>query len=75
MKLTYCGPEIVPMGGIPLPEGWPSADHDEPDEALAEEKIASGNYKAADSHDEPDSGIYKTADPSEADVAAEEGIK
>lgn len=72
MKLTYCGPEIAPMGGVPLPEGWPAADHDEPDEALAKEKVASGNYKAAESHDEPGEALasnYTAADPPQADAS------
>lgn len=47
-KLIYCGPDIaVTGGGIPLPEGWPMAEHDEPDEALAAAKVESGKYRFA----------------------------
>lgn len=49
MKLTYCGPDIPAGSAIPLPEGWPAADHDEPDAAVAEAKVASGNYRSEDS--------------------------
>lgn len=41
-RLVYAGPEV--NGFVPLPEGWPAADHDEPDEALRAEKLASGMY-------------------------------
>ena len=47
MELIYCGPKPAPGTGIPLPEGWPMANHDEPDEALAEAKVTSGNYRYA----------------------------
>ena len=46
-KLIYCGPIPAPGTGIPLPEGWGMFDHDEADEALAEVKVASGNYRYA----------------------------
>lgn len=46
-KLIYCGPEVAPGGGIPLPEGWPMAAHEEPDEVLATAKVESGNYRYA----------------------------
>lgn len=47
VELVYCGPIPAPGTGIPLPEGWPMADHAEPDAALAKEKVASGLYKRA----------------------------
>ena len=46
VALRYCGPVIRPGEGVPLPQGWPAADHDEPDEALAKEKLASKMYQA-----------------------------
>ena len=47
MELRYTGPDPASVGVVPLPEGWPAETHDEPDEALAKEKIASGAYAAA----------------------------
>lgn len=44
MKLHYLGHE--PGGAIPLPEGWPAFDHEEPDIEVASAKIASGKYQA-----------------------------
>lgn len=47
MKLIYIGISPAENGGtVPLPEGWPAASHDEDNEALAAEKVASGNYRA-----------------------------
>jgi hypothetical protein len=47
MKLRYIGISPVENGGtVPLPEGWPAADHDEDNEELAAQKVASGNYEA-----------------------------
>lgn len=37
-KLYWVGPTFSPGSAIPLFEGWPAADHDEPDKALAKEK-------------------------------------
>ena len=45
MELVYIGPNPAEVGIVPCPEGWPAADHSEPDEALAAEKVASGLYK------------------------------
>lgn len=42
MKLLYNGHK---MGAVPLPEGWPAADHEEPDPSLAKAKVDSGAYK------------------------------
>lgn len=40
----------VPVDGsaLPLPEGWPAADHEEGDPAVAAAKVASGLYELAD---------------------------
>ncbi len=47
-KLTYTGPDPATIvGALPLPEGWPAADHDEPNADLAKEKVKSGNYELA----------------------------
>lgn len=43
--LRYIGPEPG-VSALPLPEGWPATDHDEPDEALRKEKLASRMYTA-----------------------------
>jgi len=40
VKLRYIGPDPAVTGQVPLPEGWPALDHDEPDEELAAEKLA-----------------------------------
>ena len=45
MELVYIGPNPAEVGIVPCPEGWPAADHSEPDEALAAEKVASGLYR------------------------------
>ena len=45
--LRYVGPKILDGHGVPLPQGWPALDHDEPDEALAKEKLASKMYAPA----------------------------
>ncbi len=43
MKLVY-----IPKAGFSCPgDGWPAADHDEPDNALAKRKVASGWYTLA----------------------------
>lgn len=43
-RLRYTGPDPAAVGVVPLPEGWPAFDHDEPDAALRAEKLASGAY-------------------------------
>lgn len=46
-KLQYTGP--APGGGLlPLPEGWPPFDHDEPDSRTAALKVQSGLYRPAE---------------------------
>lgn len=52
MKLTYIGPLPAAVGGVPLPEGWGAFDHDEDNEELAAEKVASGMYEAEKSSEE-----------------------
>lgn len=44
MRLRYIGPEVPIGAALPLPQGWDAADHDEPDEATADAKVASGLY-------------------------------
>lgn len=39
MQLRYIGPGPETVGGVPLPEGWPAADHEEPDEEIAAAKL------------------------------------
>lgn len=46
MKLTYMGP-APGSGALPLPEGWPALDHEEPDAEVAKAKVSSGSYRAA----------------------------
>lgn len=43
MQLVYIGPDPG-TGAIPLPEGWPAEDHDEPNGETAAAKVASGMY-------------------------------
>lgn len=44
MKLKYVGPKSD-AGVLPLREGWPALDHEERDEGVASEKLASGHYE------------------------------
>ncbi|GIW18739.1 MAG: hypothetical protein KatS3mg064_1896 [Tepidiforma sp.] len=53
MLLRYLGPDPAIDAALPLPEGWPAADHDEPDPGLAARKLASGLYGRGDAA-EPD---------------------
>ena len=46
MELIYIGPSVEEAGLVPLPEGWPAASHNEGNETLAAEKVASGSYRA-----------------------------
>lgn len=46
-RLRYIGPAPADAGVVPLPEGWPAADHDEPEPAIRAAKVASGMYAAA----------------------------
>lgn len=43
-RLFYVGPSPDEAGGVPLPEGWPAEDHEEPDNVARSEKLASGFY-------------------------------
>lgn len=45
-RLIYIGPERRPGEVVALPEGWPAADHDEPDADVRAAKLASGMYAA-----------------------------
>lgn len=45
-RLRYTGPDPASSGVVPLPEGWPAAEHDEPDDTRRAEKLASGMYAA-----------------------------
>lgn len=73
MRLHYLGPKPAIDAALPLPEGWPAADHDEPDPAIAAAKLASGLYaerssrgnkRRADS--EPDQEVTDAGDPTTA---------
>ena len=44
-KLIYTGKTIDEVGVVPLPEGWPAANHIEDDPLLAAEKLASRSYR------------------------------
>lgn len=44
--LRYVGPDPATTGVVPLPEGWPAADHDEPNPDRYAAKVASGMYAA-----------------------------
>jgi hypothetical protein len=44
VKLRYIA-ETPHGAALPLPEGWPAADHDEPDREAADAKVASGAYR------------------------------
>lgn len=44
-KLRYIGADPAEVGVVPLPEGWPAADHEEADETLGAAKVESGSYE------------------------------
>lgn len=44
---------VAGLGAIPLPEGWPAEDHDEPDDRVAAAKLATGMYEAAGAVEAP----------------------
>lgn len=54
--LRYVGPEPHEVGVVPLPEGWPAADHEEPDAAKRAEKLAHRQYQTGDNQGEPTGG-------------------
>jgi hypothetical protein len=64
MRLTYTGPS-GPDTTLPLPEGWVAADHDEPDEAVAAAKLASGLYREAETRGR----VTKTKPQEDADAS------
>lgn len=43
--LRYIGESPTVAGVVPLPEGWPALNHDEPNDELRAEKLASGKYE------------------------------
>jgi len=47
IALRYTGIVVLPGEGVPTPQGWPAANHSEPDAALAKEKAASEWYELA----------------------------
>lgn len=63
-KLRWIGPR-TPGAVLPLPEGWPARDHDEPDQAVAAEKLASGLFATV----EPE----KPAEPAEKPQEVSDG--
>lgn len=54
--LRYVGPEPASVGVVPLPEGWPAADHEESDDALRAEKLGHRQYQTGDKQGEPTGG-------------------
>lgn len=71
MKLRYLGHE--PGGVIPLPEGWPAFDHEEPDIEVASAKIASGNYEAFENQKTADIPVVHSEPLSPVPEHTEEG--
>ena len=72
MELRYVGQHIAAAGIVPLPEGWPAQDHDEPRPGVAADKLASGAYVPAASDavdDETESGPAEVIDDEEPPVA------
>lgn len=61
MRLHYTGGGADPDTALPLPEGWPAADHDEPDAAVAAAKAASGLYRGAGAAASPAGGEATSA--------------
>ncbi len=47
VQLRYIGEDPEAVGVVPLPEGWPATDHEEPEPARRAEKLASGKYIVA----------------------------
>lgn len=43
--LTYIGPDPAVVGVVPLREGWPAANHEEPDALVSAAKVLSGMYR------------------------------
>lgn len=54
--LRYIGPDPASVGVVPLPEGWPAADHEEPDGELRAAKLAHRQYVPGDKKGEPTGG-------------------
>lgn len=49
-RLRFVGTAPADGSALALAEGWPAADHDESDPAVAAEKLASGSYEEVVSH-------------------------
>ena len=61
MRLLYIGPPS--FGTAPLPEGWPAADHDEPDPAARAAKLAYRLATPGDAKGAPSGGpAYEKAE-------------
>lgn len=54
MELTYIGPNPGVIGVVPLPEGWPAANHDEPDPLVAAVKLTTEMYRERREDDGPE---------------------
>lgn len=48
MKLQYIGPDPAEAGIVPLPEGYPAQDHEEPNAEAAAAKLAFRFYRPGD---------------------------
>ncbi|KKM93041.1 hypothetical protein LCGC14_1212350 [marine sediment metagenome] len=80
MKLLY----VSKAGFLGPPAPWPGSDHDEPDDALAADKIASGFYRSESGKEKKERQVAtkaakkavntKAADIAEAE-AAEAGVE
>lgn len=77
MELRYVGPRRKAGSAIPLPEGWPAADHVEPDAARAEAKVRSGRYRyqspPAPVHEAPKGNDKPGSDPAPAQEVSGDG--
>ena len=60
--LRYIGPLPEDVGVVPLPQGWPAADHIDNDEERVIEKLESGNYEVVDGA--PDEAVEPSDDTS-----------
>lgn len=66
--LRYVGPTMADVGVVPLPEGWPAADHDEPDAAAAAAKLAFRLARPGDEKGSPTGPVaYELKEASDGD--------